>query len=457
MGMKKVLGGFCAWFLIIGTMAVHAAALPVNDPDFGCVSQADATRYVRDFQINSKSFGGMELCKSQSDLKKLFNDFLLIEKGEFSSSDPNLLIRDFIQPDQYYSWMRSQTRGIRRGNDIPFATAYNQGGYFTFQDGWAKLSTLGRVGTVIHEARHTEGYSHMPCNHGPYEGANTDACDRDYGYGGSHAIEMEYYARVAVQGRNFHPVYQSMARLMAMGRTNFVFNASPIRPREVLTVIDQDSKPWILDDEQVLARSGVGEMGGTLKRASHGASLFFGGRTLTLDLYQMIGSEVAIQDDYSYFKLPLLDRGQGAAPLKDLEEVDLKTRRFAVGLKLDGTTGSYDFARGKWSSFAQPISGAERFITTLPTGEKGIFLRTTDGTLMPFDPLTLKYRAPLANKWPSEFESAAIVNGKVHALDAEGSVLFNNGSGWTAVPAFREKRITQMVSSPVYDAFVVAQ
>jgi hypothetical protein len=268
---------FCFAFSILISMTavdVQAVVLPVFDKDFSCFNQTAAERYVKDFNINIKSFGGMELCKASVDTKKLFNDLAIVERGAFGQSSQNVFIRNFVPAGDYYKWLRSQTRGVERGNDIPHATAYNSFGYFTMQDGWAALSTLGRVGVVIHEARHTEGYRHIQCTHGPYEGASNAGCDRDYEYGGSHAVEMEYYARVVTAGTNFHPLYRSMARLMAMGRSNMMFNKSPVRVREVLTVLDKDGTPGVVDGEQLFARDGIlGTQMGRLKRTSHGASV----------------------------------------------------------------------------------------------------------------------------------------------------------------------------------------
>ena len=444
-------------FLSISINARAGQSLPVFDKDFGCIPQNEAARYVQDFKINVKSFGGLELCDAKVDTKKLFNDIGLIEKGAFAASQSNVLIRNYIPSDKYYSWMKEQTRGVRRADDIPAATAYNSFGYFTMQDGWAALSTLGRVGTIIHEARHTEGFRHIPCTHGPYEGASLAGCDRDYEYGGSHAIEMEYYARVVIAGQNFHPVYRSMARLMAMGRSNFVFNKSPIRAREVLTLLDKDGRPGVLDGDKLLARDGVPVQPGILKRTSHGASLFYGKATLTLDVYGRLGGLAAIQDDYSYFKLLLLDRGQGPDPLRDMEELDIGTRRFAVGLKKDGTIASYLFAEGKWSAFANQVSGAAQLVSTLASGQRGVFLKTTDGTLIPYNPLRKTYGAPLAEKWPTELVTAAQVNGHMVALRTDGAVYHFNGKEWVELTPLKGLSVSQMVSSPVYDAFVVEQ
>ena len=116
-------------------LQAQAQEMPYVDQDFACVSQQDAQKYINDFGIDADSFGGLELCDSKVDSKKLFNDLYIIEQGRFDANGSNLLIKGNIPADQYYAWMRSQTRGMNRGNDVPYATAYNRWGYFTMQDG----------------------------------------------------------------------------------------------------------------------------------------------------------------------------------------------------------------------------------------------------------------------------------------------------------------------------------
>ena len=132
-------------FLIIPmlfSLNLSAQDMPYLDTAFACTDPADAERYIRDFNIDVPSFGGMELCNSQVDTKKLLNDLEILEKGRFSADGSNKFIRGFVAANNYYNWMKGETRGVERGQDVPYATAYNSGGYFTMQDGWAKRSCL---------------------------------------------------------------------------------------------------------------------------------------------------------------------------------------------------------------------------------------------------------------------------------------------------------------------------
>lgn len=439
-------------WLAAALMATASAqnVLPVHDPEFGCIDQATAARYVNDFRINTRSFGGMELCRHEVDTKKLFNDLLLIENGRFPMlRNQNNLIRGFVPQDQYYAWLKSQTRGVSRGNDVPFATAYNRMGYFTMQDGWASLSTLGRVGVLIHEARHTAGYGHIRCVSGPYAQASTPGCDRDYGYGGSHGVEMEYYARVHVHGVNFHPVYKSMARLMAMARANFVFNTPVMRQTEALLAIEQNrSTPVLFHNGQSFVREAP-QQRGWLKRTSFGAAIFTGPQAFSIEMYHRHGQRIDLPDVYSYFKL--LDRVQ--APFKDLEEYDVNGRRFVVGISGNDQVSVYDFPRGTWGASRQIPFRVARTATTLPTGQRGYFLIDESSRIYPFDAERGQVGAAMPQTWDPQVQAAAYdQNGRLVLLRTDNTLW--NGSNPTRSP-YLQGQWSNIVSVPLYDAFEV--
>ncbi|MBX3039582.1 MAG: hypothetical protein KF789_02595 [Bdellovibrionaceae bacterium] len=442
--------GVYASLLLVSSLAI-AQNLPVQDADFGCVTRAEAEKYVNDFRINISSFGGWELCSADKDTKKLLNDLLLIEKGSFSESESeNSLIRGFIPQDKYYPWLKSQTRGVSRGNDVPYATAYNRMGYFTMQDGWAQLSTLGRVGVMIHEARHTAGYRHIPCTSGPYAGAGTAGCDRDYGYGGSHGVEMEYYSRVQLRGVNFHPVYKTMARLMAMGRANFVFNSPVLRAKEALLAMPEGgTDPQLFYQGKRVSREGPA-VHGVLKRTSFGASIFEGFKALAIDLYQTSGFHPDLPDVYSYYKL--LDRNNGA--LKDFEEYDSGGKRYAVRLDEQDRISTYNFPTGKWNP-SRPLGlSVMKTVTTLPNGERGYFLIDSENRIFPFDADKNVLGPAKSESWPEHIETVAHdENGERVFLRSDRSVWSVSREGnWTP---YLSGSWSSIVSVPVYDAYEV--
>lgn len=432
--------------LFFSATTAAASTLPVFDSEFSCTDAATANRYVNEFQIDLVSFGGMDLCNSAVDTKKLFNDLHLVEHGEFNGAATNVFIQNFIPTDGYYPWLREQTHGVQRGDDIPWATAYNSGGYFTMQDGWAKLSTLGRVGTIIHEARHTEGYYHTICEHGPYKDSRVSGCDESVTSAGSHGVEMEYYARVVLQGANFHPVYQSMARLMLLARSNFVFNESPMAEKDVLLVRTADGLTRFQDGQSgKLDWEFPGSESYQLKRTSLGATLLnLPNGAWSIDL---AAPDVApaLSDDYSYFKILKMNPPAG---LIDIEEVDINLRRYLYAIDAQERIYSYVFGQGAWSTPA-PLAGVERLATHNPMGQPGLFAVFKNQTYCPIQVPNLRCdRAPMP--WPAGVKRFAQLNGSSLRLDENGTVFDSKGQPWSELSGVD---VLDMTLVPHFDVF----
>ncbi len=431
--------------LIISAGAA-ANPLPAFDSEFGCIEQSQAVRYINEFNIDSESFGGIELCDSSKDSKKLFNDLQIVEHGQFNGSAANIFIQEFVPATDYFSWLRQQTNGIQRGDDIPWATAYNSGGYFTMQDGWAKLSTLGRVGTIIHEARHTEGYYHTNCEHGPYKGSNISGCDASVSAGGSHGVEMEYYARVVLQGANFHPVYQSMARLMLLARSNFVFNESPMAAKDVLIARTSEGLTRISESEtEILNWQLPGSESFKLKRTSLGATLLnlpSGAWSIDLDRPDVAP---ALSDDYSYFKLLKMSPPAG---IIDVEEVDINLRRYLYAVDAQERIYSYVFGNGAWSN-ATPLPGVDHLATANPMGQPGLFAIFKDRTYCPIQVPNLRCdRTPMP--WPAGARRFAQFNNVSLRLDENGVVYDSKNQPWGELNGVE---VLDMTLVPHFDVF----
>lgn len=440
-----VFGGLLASQLVtaeVGNIHTASGSLPGEDADFQCIDHDLADKYIRDFNINVRSFGGLELCRNDSESKMLLNDIYLVEEGRFGASRSNLFIRGFIPEDRYYTWMRSETRGVRRGSGIPYATAYNSGGYFTMQDGWSHLSTLGRVGTIIHEARHTAGYGHTPCDQGPYANEYLPGCDSTLSQGGSHGVEMEYYARVNLMGTNFHPIYQQMARLMLLARANFVFNDQPLKPKAAV-VARTTSGVLVLPEyaAQPIAHLNLqAAPEWRLKRTSFGAALLSGHEAYALDLEW--GKPELVVDAYSYYKI-LLDGRLGN--VLDMEEFDIGDQRYLIALT-DSGLHRYIFAEGNWS---RPLQGPDvkALLTTTPDGQKGIFVRTTHDEIFALHPETLR-RLKKMGDWPSDLSGVAYHGQSILWLLTDGQVV-NASSGQKFDPLANEP-VVEIITAPVY-------
>lgn len=435
--------------------AAHAGQsdLPYLDPDFPCTAAADADRYIGDFAIDIQSFGGLELCNSNVDSKKLFNDLALVEKADFEPvSQGNVFQRGLVDRRDYYGFLKQRTYGINRQNDSPADTAYNAGGYFTMQDGWSHLSTLGRIGTVIHEARHTEGYGHVPCQFGPYSNLLEDGCDISLQQGGSHAVEMEYYARVVLESKNLHPVYKSMARLMLLGRSNWVFNTIPIRNREGL-VGRTGAGVFVSDSGKITERELPGfDAGAKLKKTSFGASLVKGLKAVAVDLYQSVTGSTGLVDFYSYFKL--FELPSTPRNIVDAEEFDTGTRQYFVMIDSTGRMLYWHFQRGQLLSGPQTNRGVS-LVSMTPSGQKGVFVVGADGSLTPYDLPNNQLLLPLTERWDNALVSVARLGDKIVSLDKNGAVHDGDLRAPVVSAGLPNKPIFDFVNVPLYDAFQV--
>ncbi|MBE8221399.1 MAG: hypothetical protein HAW60_01570 [Bdellovibrionales bacterium] len=426
--------------------------MPAFNKNFKCIADYKAKTYIKDYNIDFNSFGGLELCDNSVDTKKLFNDLDIVENGYFSGNKTNIFIQGFVKASEYDYWLKTMTRGIRRGNDVPYATAYNSGGYFTMQDGWSKLSTLGRVGTLVHEARHTEGYRHRACTHGPYSQSSLSGCDASVERGGSHGVEMEYYSRVVLQGQNFHPAYTSMARLMNLARANFVFNKYAMKQKEALFVLTNKKALVLKDNKKIpifLSKKMLSQSNYLkLKRTSHGANLFGLNTALAFDIYswsKKIQTNL-IEDVYSYYKMIKQDK---KISIIDLEEVDFGKVRHLVALTSDSNIMVYNFPKGRWYPKFKVAEGSS-LKTISPDGKKGLFLVTKQMFVHPFDTTILKFKHSLDIKWPANVKSYNLWNADLLELRNDKKIYYTNSG---SVFSVTDEDIVDFVKIPLYDSF----
>ncbi len=439
-----------------GICSAVAQSLPFIDSQFPCFKADLAQKYIRDFKIKTNSFGGIELCSPTSDFKKLLNDLSIIELGRFTNTGQSGFIRGFVASDQYYNWSKMQILRIQREHDNPQAIAVNVRGQVSIQDYYGRLSVLGRVGTLLHEARHTVYHPHTLCLNGPYAELPVNGCDPDFNSGGAHSVEMEYYARVSVQGQNFHPMYKAMARLSAMARANFVFNKSPLGKRDGLLVQTANGSFLLLDQTRWIQRPaityGQRSVSGRLKRTSFGASLFTGNQAYAIELYEKFDPFDAILDSFSYYKT-LINLN---AHLADFEEFDIGAKRNVVLITPSQQFASYNFKLGKWNP-TQPL-GFKPLLTSpyLADGKQGYFLVDSNAVIFAFDATKNSFVKTSLN-WDLKAQSIAKANGQIYSLRIDKKIFYLNGNQWTEL-ALPHNTIAEQISSvPLYNAFNILE
>lgn len=418
------------------------------EDDSSCFDSQSAKTYILDLNINVESFGGNELCQNNSELKKLLSDLYILQMGQFSEGAPHALNPGFIKSSQYYPWLKSQTKEIEREKNTDRTPAFNSQGRIVLQHSWPLQSTMDRIGTLIHEARHTTGYPHERCAQGPYVEMYGFNCDRSFSHGGAHAVEIEYYARVALYGRNFHPMYQSMARLMAMARGNFVFNKPALTQREGLLIQTDSGHFWLSDNQRWLFRPplrvGNRMVNGLLKRTSFGASLFSGNRAFAIDLYKNKESE-PLTDLFSYFKI-INDMNITA---REFEEFDINNKRIVLSISNDNRFSTFNFSQSDWRPYLPLDFTPLHSSTVSPTYDTGYFVIDTDYNVHAFDSNT--YRFIKTNKhWDSEILGLAKVNGDLLALTKHKKLLKFVDQRWIELPLPPGVKINQMATVPLF-------
>lgn len=433
--------------MIFMTLVLLPLSLLAKEQD--CFPKTKAQKWIQDFNISINTFESDDLCRSESDLKLILEDLQLIENAVFIGKKENIFILDIIDQNQYFVWLKDQTNGIRRAHDIPFATAYNTNGYFTLQDGWRNLSSLGRVGTLIHEARHTEGSNHIRCIHGPYKNSSVQGCDQSVEQKGSHAVEMEFYARVVLEGQNFHPVFVQMARLMTLARSNFVFNIPPVTRREILVGLSSDHIITQNHDQLVESIELPSKDMARLKRSSAGFTLILNDQVQTIDFAS--DNPIWIDDEFTYYKILNDDRLKG---IIDLEEYDTNERRFVVALTNEGMLYTYKFSQGSWSSGVR-AQDVKQFVTTDPNGKEGLYILTYDKDLYPLDPSTLTRGDRSQTIWPATALQFFNWENHLYRIEASNNIQSSNifRSDNKKHFLFNNQKLNQVIKAPVYDIF----
>ncbi|MCB0419849.1 MAG: hypothetical protein KDD61_02575 [Bdellovibrionales bacterium] len=428
--------------LIIFSLVIHffIGAADATENNVPCIDEQKAIQWNRDFNINLSSFSKANLCDRNNELYQLYESFLVLENGQFDRGVSSQFILGVVKEDQYLKWTNDRVFRIRRGRDIPYATAYNSGGSITVQDGWAQLSSLGKVGTLIHEARHTDGYSHTQCRQGPYRDVSVPGCDPSVRYGGAHGVEMEYYARVALLGKNFHPTYQSMARLMLLARGHFVFNQPPIKSLDGLFFRATSGETYYFSKGVYYQElSLLGWENWIIKRGSTGPVLFNGLEAAVVDLYN---AQIApIRDEFTYFKILSFPRPEAFV---DVEEFDDGPQKYLLAIGESGALYKYSFGRSQWILMAR--GSYRQFRTRSLDGTLGVYVLQANSEYAHWD-LSRGRLDLMPQKWPQDVVSVAKMGHEIVMLKRDGLVyLLSTGQPIAGLPF-----ISQIVEAPIYE------
>jgi hypothetical protein len=163
---------------------------------------------------------------------------------------------------------------------------------------------------------------------------------------------------------------------------------------------------------------------------------------------------VAISDDYSYYKLFKTPRPNAPQSVGAIEEIDVGTNRYFAVLGESGRVYSYDFPNGAWAQPSTALAGASTFVTRSPSGDAGLFVVKTDGTIVPYDLAGGRFGAPLRDKWTTDTRAFAVLGAELVRLTSDGRVV--DAKTGAPAEAFGRSQVTDLVNVPLYDAYEVA-
>lgn len=104
-------------------------------------------------------------------------------------------------------------------------------------DAIGKWDLLTVVATLVHEARHTNGFEHVDCSRGPFTRA-TGSCDDTYSRKGAYAVGVEYKIKLS-QNEKVDPILRAGARSLAVADLFSRFNEVPFGFKEMAVLQDQ--------------------------------------------------------------------------------------------------------------------------------------------------------------------------------------------------------------------------
>jgi hypothetical protein len=274
--------------------ASHVAIPSISDT-YSCIPNDQAQDYINELGIQMDQFGGVELCDNTKRGKQVLDAIWSIESGQFADATGNSSV---LEPGLlgvgYYDYLKSHiteivANGCGSGQFIMACvflgttTMHIQDYLFT-----GNFPSVMQVATLIHEARHTEGFSHVDCEAGPLASIS-GGCDQNLAYRGAYAVELEYLAKVTMQGQNFNPVFQTLARQSAISVMEENLNEMPDTGVDELIMIDgKDGHIALFDGQNITDRTQINATGDLLIPRLYGTMLVPTDRTKTasfLDAY----------------------------------------------------------------------------------------------------------------------------------------------------------------------------
>jgi hypothetical protein len=478
---------FIASVAVLGHFRVGALKrVQAADQSQNCLDLSVAQRITNEFQFDFESFGSsramlpQEICNPESKIRKLIESYQLLVNGQFKPYNTGVI------KESYYNFIKRLSPSVGMdlnqtcGKSPLYAACHEMGrsAKMLVTNHFFDFPAVDRANFIVHESHHGTGSSHVTCTRGPKKGVE-QGCDSNFQTRGAYAADIEYSARVYLIGKNFDPVTQAVARSMAIFGLEGDFNEVPqLKDQQALMLLDAKRENLIQWDGRNAPKSVpiryapkriVFLMEKTKDRGQSFNNtilyLLSTEQAQAIDLAKSFEADNVLTGALAFRLFSMFGIGQdNITSLIDFMSIeDRSYYLFSSGVAARGVTPGSPYVTINAPSGVR----LTRFLESSPCGETGAFV-VAFPTTPPEPPRRGKYTPPSAPaplkpvlltitqdsmqpsqcQWPQSFKTVGQLNGKVYALDANGTLYTWNQSTreLIRVPEFSGQSFTEMRS-----------
>lgn len=239
---KKILPAL----ILIGTPLLSLSARAAST----CLDKAKVQAITKDFSF----FGNaqFDLCDEENPLTKIIQALLFIKDVKFRPSGGGAFNQNVLT-EHPYSYFKKRIENIvldencESSSVVAYVLRGDNDKTVYICPTFYETSVLERADTLVHEARHQDGFDHVNCTRGSFKhNANNKACDLSYAEKGSYAIGVDFKIKIA-HDPEIHPAIRNNARVSASDDLVSRFNILPGDLKDGAFLTDPDRRVSFFD------------------------------------------------------------------------------------------------------------------------------------------------------------------------------------------------------------------
>lgn len=288
-------------------------------PKEGCLDESAISSIKEKITLDGEGWEAFDPCDSKSNTYKMWESLILIKEIVVSKDKVDMgPLNQEILPTDFWGYFTDHVSTIVNESECkPNIVAYVYGMWndrvvhvcpYFYTD---SFNTYVRAETILHEARHFEGYSHVACTRGPRAGDGGRNCDNNIQEKGSYAVTIESLAKMAIMAENIPSPMRAELKNEAIGYDE-AFN-EPILPQgfQSTYLVSQDKqKAYMYDGLKIIEVPTVSGVKIISRSATLAAFPLDKSDAYTLDTYSKNFDKLPAQGSYSkeYNSKPVGDR-----------------------------------------------------------------------------------------------------------------------------------------------------